>query len=312
LEELPSRGNPQLGSLQHPWDMNASGDLVFEDEIYRDDWDGYVQIDDLLVGTPEDMASWFGGDGFRNLTMLNDRNGPANSGQITGRIRTAESDTPVLYILTPELPTPPNDPPVVMISSPGDGSEFNSGDNIAFAGAASDTEDGNLTANLAWTSSIDGNIGSGGSFFTTLSDGVHTVTASVTDSAGATGSDSISITVGDPPPEATLHVAGIEMDLGLKSAGPNTSVWGIAGVTIVDTAGIAVDGATVHGHWEGATTDTDSGMTDASGSTSLTSDRVKNPPLGTVFTFVVDDVVKDGWTYDPSANTETSDSAIWP
>jgi hypothetical protein len=64
----------------------------------------------------------------------------------------------------------------------------------------------------------------------------------------------------------------------------------------------------VCGHWEDATTDSDVGMTDASGQVTLQSNYLWKPPSGTTFTFVVDDVVKDGWIYDNSANVETSDS----
>ena len=98
---------------------------------------------------------------------------------------------------------PPNDPLTVSISSPADGSNPASGATISFTGTAIDTEDGSLTASLSWTSDIDGPIGSGGSLSTTLSDGLHTITASVVDSGGKTGSESISITVGNPPPKAT-------------------------------------------------------------------------------------------------------------
>ena len=88
-----------------------------------------------------------------------------------------------------------NAPPAVNITTPPDGASFPEGTSIAFAGSATDAEDGDLTANLAWSSSRDGAIGTGGSFSATLSVGTHTVTASVTDSGGATGSASISVTV---------------------------------------------------------------------------------------------------------------------
>lgn len=64
----------------------------------------------------------------------------------------------------------------------------------------------------------------------------------------------------------------------------------------------------MYSHWEGATADTDTGLTDASIEGSLKSDSVKNPQSGTTFTFVVDNVVLSGWTYDPSANSEMTDS----
>jgi subtilisin family serine protease len=89
-----------------------------------------------------------------------------------------------------------DNPPSVSITSPADGASFDSGVSIDFAGSASDDEDGDLTGDLVWTSDLDGQIGTGGSFSAVLSDGTHTITAEVTDSGGNTTSDSITITVG--------------------------------------------------------------------------------------------------------------------
>ena len=89
-----------------------------------------------------------------------------------------------------------DNPPTVSIDNPADGASFSSGASISFSGSASDGEDGNLTGSLVWTSDQDGQIGTGGSFSAVLSDSTHTITASVTDSGGNTGSDSITITVG--------------------------------------------------------------------------------------------------------------------
>ncbi len=84
--------------------------------------------------------------------------------------------------------------PTVTIRAPANGSTVTQGAPITFT--ATDTEDGDLTASLTWTSSLDGVIGSGGSFSTsTLSVGTHTITASVTDSGGLQGSDAITVTV---------------------------------------------------------------------------------------------------------------------
>jgi len=108
-----------------------------------------------------------------------------------------------------------------------------------------------------------------------------------------------------------LHVAAIEMTLGSKNAGPNEFVGAIAAVTVFDDSGAAVEGATVTGHWEGATTDSDTATTSGSGDAAMESDSVKNPPSGTTFTFVIDDVSKDGWIYDASIS-ETRDSISTP
>jgi hypothetical protein len=109
-------------------------------------------------------------------------------------------------------------------------------------------------------------------------------------------------------PANTSHVHSINMSLGTKTAGKNIFTYGIAQVTIVDVAGAAVEGASVEGHWSDVTSDADSGITDANGQVTLESDEVKNALGGTTFTFNVDDVVLDEWTYDPAANVESSDS----
>jgi hypothetical protein len=90
---------------------------------------------------------------------------------------------------------PANTAPVVTITNPSNGATFTQIDSIPFAGTATDAEDGPLTASLSWSSSIVGVIGSGGSFTTTLPVGTHTVTASVTDSGGLTGSASITVII---------------------------------------------------------------------------------------------------------------------
>ena len=102
------------------------------------------------------------------------------------------------------VPIVANADPEVSINNPVDGTIFDSGVTIHFSGTAFDAEDGDLTTNLVWTSNIDGPIDEGGDFYTKLSDGIHTITASVADSGGNTSSDSFNITVGTAPPEVTI------------------------------------------------------------------------------------------------------------
>jgi hypothetical protein len=90
-----------------------------------------------------------------------------------------------------------NAAPTVTITQPANGSTFNVGDPVAFAGTATDAEDGNLTGSLAWSSSRDGAIGTGGSFTRSdLTAGVHTITASVTDSDGRCWLSAITLQTG--------------------------------------------------------------------------------------------------------------------
>ena len=88
-----------------------------------------------------------------------------------------------------------DEPPAVAILSPPGGSSINQATLIGFLGVATDAVDGNLAAGLVWQSTLDGGIGAGGQFQRTLSPGSHTITASVTNSLGLEGSDSIDLTI---------------------------------------------------------------------------------------------------------------------
>ncbi len=99
----------------------------------------------------------------------------------------------------------------------------------------------------------------------------------------------------------TMYVFDIAMSG--KKTGNNRSATAV--VTIKDTAGNFVSGATVYGAWSGATTGSVSGTTSANGTVSFQSASIKK--AGT-FTFTVTDVTKSGFTYAPSMNVETTDS----
>jgi hypothetical protein len=97
-----------------------------------------------------------------------------------------------------------NAPPTVTMNNPANNSSYPEGAAISFSGSATDPQDGNVSANLRWTSSLMGPIGNGPSFSRTLTAGSHTITASVTDSVGMTGSRQVSMTVTvAPPPPST-------------------------------------------------------------------------------------------------------------
>jgi len=186
---------------------------------------------------------------------------------------------------------PPNDPPNVSITSPADGSTFESGTNISFVGTASDPEDGDLTASLVWSSSIDGSIGTGGSFYYELSDGSHIITAEVNDSGGKTGSDSISITVGTPPAEPTT-VSVDSITYSTIGGGRHLLIT----VTLVDDFGNPVAGASVSidTYLDGSLYAKGTGTTGTDGTLTY---RLKNAPSGT-YTTTVTDVTAAGLTWD--------------
>jgi len=88
-----------------------------------------------------------------------------------------------------------NTAPTVTIDAPLDNADFTIADSILFQGSATDTEDGDLSANIQWSSSIDGNLGAGSIVNTALSTGAHTITASVTDTGGLVSNDSVSVNI---------------------------------------------------------------------------------------------------------------------
>lgn len=69
---------------------------------------------------------------------------------------------------------------------------------IKVKGRAFDGYGGNISQRIRWNSSINGLVGKHANPTILLSVGTHTLTASVADSAGATASDSITITVARP------------------------------------------------------------------------------------------------------------------
>jgi len=184
--------------------------------------------------------------------------------------------------------------------SDGDGVEA-----VTLDGSASYDPDGTITA-YEWTESEEV-LSTAVSFTYSFAVGTHTVTLTVADNEGATATDDVVITVSEPPAEATMHVAAIDMELADVQRGPNLWTYAIATVAIVDESDQPVEGATVYGHWSGATSDSDTGVTGADGTVSLQSDKVKNAPSGTTFAFTVDNVVLSGWTYDSTQNVKTSD-----
>jgi hypothetical protein len=102
---------------------------------------------------------------------------------------------------------PGNTAPTVTITSPTNSASFSTTASITFSGTAADVEDGNLAASIAWTSSLQGSIGTGATFARTLVAGTHLITATITDSAGASSSASVTIVVGSGSTSSGISIA---------------------------------------------------------------------------------------------------------
>jgi len=90
-------------------------------------------------------------------------------------------------------------PPVVVLQFPINGTTHAIGTSVSFAGMATDLHDGALaSSSLVWTSSKDGQIGTGNTFTRDdLSPGAHTITLTATNSYGTSAAMSAVISISD-------------------------------------------------------------------------------------------------------------------
>jgi hypothetical protein len=132
------------------------------------------------------------------------------------------------------VPVPPNPAPSVVITAPGSGAtvHLDIAEPIAATAYAVDMTDGELSANVEWSSNLEGSLGTGASLsLTTLRVGTHTITAKATDSTNLIGTDTFTATVGVVPPtiSITSPTTGAQFERG-------------AAITLTATAHDRVDG----------------------------------------------------------------------
>src|SRR5438094_625717 len=120
-------------------------------------------------------------------------------------------------------PPPGNTAPLVSITAPASGQTLASSATITFTGSASDLEDGDLTAAIAWTSDRDGALGTGGTITHTLSEGTHQLTATVADRGGLTATATVTVQVVVGVTLEFPAVADAAVDAGLPTTNFGTS-----------------------------------------------------------------------------------------
>ncbi|MEH6590283.1 MAG: S8 family serine peptidase [Halioglobus sp.] len=144
---------------------------------------------------------------------------------------------------------PTNTPPTVNITAPADGTSYPedtdlAGASVTLQGNAIDAEDVSFSGPIIWRDNGT-QIGTGASITSIFSTGAHTVSASATDSAGDTGSDSITITVqsvggGSDPQLTSVTNASVSLD---------SRRWSARAEVLVEDANGPLGGATVTGSW---------------------------------------------------------------
>lgn len=107
-----------------------------------------------------------------------------------------DSDDVVVTVVGPQIENP-----VITITSPVDQTYYATGSDVEFDGSGVD-QNSNLLAGdqLVWTSSIDGEIGTGAAFTKNdLSEGVHVITLTGTDADGLVGTAEVEIAIAAAP-----------------------------------------------------------------------------------------------------------------
>ena len=153
---------------------------------YADDVeDGYLTTS---IEWTSDLDGVLGTAGSLQLTTLSEGThtitaAVTDAGGLTG------SDTVTITIVV-------NQPPVVDITAPAEGATSIETETVTFTGTSTDEELGDISADIEWSSDLDGVLGTGASLdVSTLSVGTHTVTASSTDMRGLPGTATVTVTV---------------------------------------------------------------------------------------------------------------------
>lgn len=197
---------------------------------------------------------------------------------------------------------PAEQPPVVEILEPLDGITVTGGTELTFQATANDYEDGNISSNISWSSSVQGYLGSGANMLAKLSGGTpavsHLVTAAVTDSAGNTTTSSITVNVDDTPIATEMSV----VDLDAAAVAARGGKWEAqVTVTVHDDLGAVVPGVNVNGSWSNGANGSGTCTTDASGVCQIAKGGLKNNIPSVVFSITG---IDGSLTYNAGNNSD--------
>ena len=323
ITEVESGGKPsnRYSLLEHTWTINigAGGNPVLVVEAHHS---ANSEGDDFVFGYSTDNVNF---TDVITVTKTSDDDisqGAALPGGLTGTIyiRVTDTDSTAgnnvmdtvyvdqLYIETssgggPNNPPSFNSNPIIEINAT-EGQSYSSTLSDDATDPDFDTLSFSKVSGPAWlvvssNGDLSGTPGAGDL-------GLNSFTVEVDDGNGGTDQATLEITVDPAGSQPDIYVFDIAMSSGAYGGNRYS---GIATITIKDDGGAVVSGATVYVDWSGATSESQSNVTDANGQVVLESSKVKN---GGTYTVTVTNVSKSGTNYNPTLNIETSDSITAP
>ncbi len=138
---------------------------------------------------------------------------------------------------------PPNTAPTIDIVLPFNNATSEQGDLVFFAATVDDAEEGDIGADTAWVSSLDGFFQTGNNFnYGGLSVGTHTVTATIFDSEGLFDTDTVTVIVEDggavTPPDRPARPTTQDLGSGVARVTwtdlPNEDEWDVERMEKID------------------------------------------------------------------------------
>ncbi len=155
-----------------------------------------------------------------------------------------------------------------------------------------------------------------------LSYGNHVIYVHGRDAVGNWGNfSSVVLNVTGTQQTQKMHILNVDVQTSSYKWFFYTYVRGVATVTVVDASGNPVPEVKVSGHWSFSISGTPNEWTDSNGEATFHSTPTLYQGWGgwggwfggkLTFTFTVDNLVKDGWTYDKAADVKTSDTDYYP
>ncbi|MFN8443817.1 MAG: metallophosphoesterase [Caldilineaceae bacterium] len=183
-------------------ERNAAGEYLIiagppsQTGFFLFQWDGTADSQPQKLNLADDLTFLKTTGSFEGIVEVPS---PVCNGTVQLLVDDGDSAFVPAYFRSYDIPLPscgqPSGP-TIAIDEPTTGDSFSQGVEINFVGFANDAAGNDIGSSITWNSSIDQQIGIGGSFTKSdLSPGEHVITASVTDGDGNSNSAQIGLTI---------------------------------------------------------------------------------------------------------------------